>query len=374
MAKGRIMNQPADFKQLGINPTQVEAWEDGRRDNDQAGHAEIWYFDCSFDDKSTLVLGFRPKSVAQVDQAGDNPNIAINYSNATGKPFYDYRLYDVSNTATSKTSADIKWGPNSMVGQDWQSYDVHVEPEADQEIVMDGMRSVEHQSAMDLHFEAQVAPFRPGTGYIAFGDHDDYYYNFICITKLTVSGTVTIDGEQKEVTGSAYYNHQWFNISPINAFHHWVWGRQNIGKYNVLIYDMVGADQFGQPQIPLMTIDDNQGNRIFENTSAANTRVEILDTYVQATTGKTVPKTIHYSFNQKDVKVDYTISEPQEIKLIDIYGTSPVPAQQHFDQLGLQPTYTRYLAKTRLQITRDGVSETIDGEMLYEINFAAKTL
>jgi len=91
MVKGRIMNQSADFKQLDINPNQVEAWEDGRRDNDQAGHAEIWYFDCSFDDKSTLVLGFRPKSVAQVDQAGDNPNIAINYSNATGKPFYDYR-------------------------------------------------------------------------------------------------------------------------------------------------------------------------------------------------------------------------------------------------------------------------------------------
>ncbi|WP_047999467.1 lipocalin-like domain-containing protein [Lactiplantibacillus herbarum] len=374
MAKGRIMNQPADFKQLGINPNQIEAWEDGRRDNDQAGHAEIWYFDCSFDDKSTLVLGFRPKSVAQVDQSGDNPNIAINYSNASGKPFYDYRLYDVANTATSKTSANLKWGPNSLIGQNWQSYDVHVEPEADQEVVMDGMHSVQHQTAIDLHFDAQVAPFRPGTGYIAFGDQDDYYYNFICITKLTVRGTITIDGEQKEVTGSAYYNHQWFNISPINAFHHWVWGRQNIGKYNVLIYDMVGADQFGQPQIPLMTIDDNQGKRIFENTSAANTQVEILETYVQPETGKTVPKTIKYTFNQKEIQVEYLISDPKEIKLIDIYGTSPAPAQQQFDKLGLQPTYTRYLAKTQLKIIRDGDCETIDGEMLYEINFAAKTL
>ena len=110
------------------------------------------------------------------------------------------------------------------------------------------------------------------------------------------------------------------------------------------------------------------------NTRAANTQVEILDTYVQPETGKTVPKTIKYTFNQEKVQVEYLISEPQEIKLIDIYGTSPAPAQQWFDKLGLQPTYTRYLAKTQLKIARDGKCETIDGEMLYEINFAAKTL
>lgn len=61
MAQGRIMDQPEDYKKLGINPNKIEAWEDGRRDNDKAGHAEVWYLDCSFDDKSTLVLGFRPK-------------------------------------------------------------------------------------------------------------------------------------------------------------------------------------------------------------------------------------------------------------------------------------------------------------------------
>ena len=39
MAQGRIMNRPADYQKLGINPDKVENWEDGRRDNDEAGHA-----------------------------------------------------------------------------------------------------------------------------------------------------------------------------------------------------------------------------------------------------------------------------------------------------------------------------------------------
>ncbi|WEV39554.1 lipocalin-like domain-containing protein [Lactobacillus sp. ESL0681] len=374
MSQGRIMNRPEDYKKLGINPNKVEASEDGRRDNDQPGHAEVWYLDCSFDDKSTLVLGFRPKSVDHVDQAGDNPNVAINYTSAAGKPFYDYRLYDVQDTFSSRDKLDLKWGPSTLVGKDWQEYDIHIEPEPDQEIVMEGKKSVEHQTAIDLHFKAQVKPFRPGSGYITFGPNDEYYYNFICVTKLSVSGKVTIAGEEKAVTGSAYYNHQWFNISPVNAFHHWVWGRQNIGNYSVLLYDMVGADRFGQPRIPLLTIDDNQGKRIFENTSADDVKVEILDTYVQKETNKVMPKKLHYVFTHPDIQVEYTISNPKEINTIDIYGMSPTDKQRQFDKMGMQPTYTRFLATTELKITRSGKTETIAGSMLYEINFVAKSL
>jgi len=80
----RVMDKPGDFTLLGVNPDRIEVWEDGRRDTSQPGHAEIWYFDCHFDDGSTLVLGFRPKSVDQVDKDGDNPNVAINYNYPDG--------------------------------------------------------------------------------------------------------------------------------------------------------------------------------------------------------------------------------------------------------------------------------------------------
>ena len=137
---------------------------------------------------------------------------------------------------------------------------------------------------------------------------------------------------------------------------------------------MVGGDRFGQPEIPLFTIDDSKGNRVFENTSVDNAKVDILDTYVQEETGKVTPKTIHYTFTQDDMAVEYKIFDPKEINLINVYGMASDEQKKQFDAMGLQPTYTRYLASTELKITRDGKTEVIDGSMLYEINYAAKEL
>lgn len=67
----RVLDRPEDFKKYGIKQTGLEAWEDGRRDSPEPGHGEIWYFDCSFEDGSTLVLGFRPKSVDHLMQPED---------------------------------------------------------------------------------------------------------------------------------------------------------------------------------------------------------------------------------------------------------------------------------------------------------------
>ena len=50
MAKARLMDQPADFEKLGIDPNKVQTWEDGRRDTDTPGTSEVWYFDAILDD------------------------------------------------------------------------------------------------------------------------------------------------------------------------------------------------------------------------------------------------------------------------------------------------------------------------------------
>lgn len=369
------MDQPADYQKLGINPSHIEAWEDGRRDTSAAGHGEIWYFDCSFDDGSTLVLGFRPKSPAAVGNDHDNPNIAINYTPAEQPTFNDYRLYNLDQVNSSQTTANLQWGPNSLTSpQPWHTYDVKVVDEGKYPVAIDGKSSTDHTAQLSLHFEAQTEPFRPGTGYVVFGAKEQYYYNFICITKLTVNGHLRINGEDKEVTGSAYYNHQWFNISPAMAFHHWFWGRQNIGKYSVLLYDMVGAPQFGCPQIPLFTIDDDQGHRVLESVRAEDCQFEILASELQAETGKQVPTHFRYTFSQGAVKATFEIVAKQVIQFLNIYGDSSAPVQERYDQMDLQPTYNRYLADTTLTIERNGMVEQLAGTMLYELNFTAKEI
>ncbi len=42
--RARLMDQPEDFKRLGINPEKVETWEDGRRTRTEEVGSEVWYF------------------------------------------------------------------------------------------------------------------------------------------------------------------------------------------------------------------------------------------------------------------------------------------------------------------------------------------
>ena len=125
----RVLDRPEDFKKYGIKQEGLEAWEDGRRDSSDPGHGEIWYFDCSFDDGSTLVLGFRPKSVDHLMQPEDNPNVAINYTNKDGATFFDYRMCSIEESGFSKEKCDLKLGVHYLKGNNWDEYDVKIVPE-----------------------------------------------------------------------------------------------------------------------------------------------------------------------------------------------------------------------------------------------------
>ena len=230
---------------------------------------------------------------------------------------------------------------------------------------MEGKTSFSHDSAVDLSFKALTQPFRPGTGYISLDDSNEYYYNFICITRLEVSGHIKIDGEDKKVEGFAYYNHQWMNISPTIGFHHWLWGRQNIGDYSVMIYDMVAAEKFNFDQIPLFILNDKNGRRIFENTSKENMSIRILDSYVQQETQKRYPGKILYNFKNRDMDIKYPISKDKEINIINFYKNASQAEKSLYDKLHLQLTYTRYLAQTDLEIN----IKRATGSMLYEFNY-----
>lgn len=236
---------------------------------------------------------------------------------------------------------------------------------------MEGKKSFNHASAIDLSFRALTQPFRPGTGYISLDDDDDdeHYYNFICITRLEVNGHIAINGVDKEVHGFAYYNHQWMNTSPTIGFHHWLWGRQNISDYSVMIYDMVAAEQFNYDQIPLFIINDKNGKRIFENVSKNNMNIKVLDSYVQQETNKRYPSKLLYKFKNNDLEIKYTISMNKEINVIDFYKNASKTEKALYDKLHLQPTYNRYLANTDLEINDYTTIKRATGNMLYEFNY-----
>ncbi|GBG94746.1 hypothetical protein LFYK43_12050 [Ligilactobacillus salitolerans] len=358
MAKARLMDQPADYAKLGIDPTKVQKWEDGRRDTDTPGTSEVWYFDAILDDGSKVVLYFHPKSPYKLQEKGDFPDIGIHITDPDGKTYGQQIIeYPADEASFSKEQCDVKVGPHSVVG-DFKDYEIHIDPVA--------------EVAADLHFHALVKPFRQGnSAVIALGDNDEYHYTDLSVVKNQVTGTLTYNGEKHEVTGLGYHDHQWLNISPIVAWHHWLWGHLYTENYTVLIYDFVAAAQFDFTPVPFFGVMDNKTGEVIFQTDGHYTLETELE--VQPAIKKGFPKKSAYTFTNADgTSVKFNTEWEQELEVRDMYWKAPDQVKAQYDQMGIQPGYMRYFANGTLSFEKDGETVTESGEMIYEYNYGGK--
>lgn len=376
MVRARLMDKPEDFQNLGINPDKVELWEGGRRNSDAIGNNEVWYFDGNFDDGSKVVIGFRPKTVAGMRETGWTPNLNLAITRPDGTTTQDFTFYDGNDCQMSTEKTDVTYGSDYCRG-DFKDYDIHIE-------------STE-SLACDLHYHAVVEPFRQGTSVIALGDNDEYYYTDLCVPRCEITGSLTYDGKTVNVHGYGYHDHQWFNISLFEAFHHWLWGRMYTEKYTLYIYDFVCSERFDFAKVPFFIVADNETGKIIFETNGNFSRQTELE---MMSVGKAFPKTSHYTFDNGDEKVTFNVTWQQILETRDSYGIAPAnqaelekiakerglsdmqkvvsTTKEQYDAMGIQPTYMRFFAEGEIAVTKDGVTTTSKGDMIYEYNYVGK--
>ncbi len=134
---------------------------------------------------------------------------------------------------------DVHFGPHYRMGN-FVDYDVHVQPTG-------GL-------ACDLHYHVLVEPFRQGTSIVTLGDRDQYHYTDLSVPKCAVTGRLMFDGTCHEVSDFGYHDHQWMNIMPFQAFHHWFWGRMYADRCIVYVYEFVGNERFGFARVPFFMV------------------------------------------------------------------------------------------------------------------------
>lgn len=360
MPTARLMTKPEDYTKLGIKPGVVEPWEDGRRDDAEPGHNEVWYFDATMDDGTKTVVGFRP--IGLTGEAGkDSPNLNVNITTPDGKEFMSMLQVPAADSHIGTDKCDVHFGPHYAVG-DLKNYDIHVDP-------VEGV-------GVDLHYEALVGTYRPGgTSHIALGDNEEFYYTDQSIPRCKVTGTVTANGKTWEVSGEGYHDHQWMNINPLMAWHHWLWGRFYTENYTVVIYDFIANEKFGFARIPIFGVLDKSGKTIFDNRGDVDAHVS---TYHDDKTDKDYPKKSSYLFHDGDKTAEFDVEWTQILEVRDMYGASAeedhyglAGAKQHkaYDALGIKPSYMRYYANGTLKLTENGKTETKSGDMIYEFNY-----
>lgn len=372
MEKARLMNQPEDYKKLGLDPKKIHLFEDGMRNSDDIGNNEVWYFDANFDDGSKVVVGFRSKTAPGMREKGFSPNLNLAITRPNGVTTQEFAFAALEDSFIGTEQYDIRFGSDYCRGN-FLDYDVHIET----------TQSV----ACDLHYHALTVPFRHGTSQIALGDNDEYYYTDLCVPKCQVTGTLTYDNQTINVQGVGYHDHQWMNISPFAAFHHWLWGRMYTDQYVIYIYDFVCSKRFGNTRIPFFTIADNKtGQIIFETNGTMHLQADMEMTK----TGVNFPKHSHYQFDNGDNQADFDITWTQILECRDTYGDAPANKEEaikaaaeagitdmqkvvggtkeQYDAAGIHPVYMRFFAEGSIRLSINSTETKSKGTMIYEYN------
>lgn len=360
MVKARILDQPHDFKHLGINPNKIELWEESRRETSEPGHNEVWYFDGTMVDGSKFIVGLRPKNPYKNNSDSDEPNLNIIITTPTGEEKSDFLYYSPEESFIGEeTGCDLKFGPHSVKGN-FKSYDLNIEP-------VNGI-------GLNLHYEAMTEPFRQGTGIVHFENQNNkYYHTDLSVPKSSITGTLYYDGQYHNVSGFGYHDHQWMNTNPIFLYHHWLWGRMYTEKYTVYIYDFVTSEKYNYQKIPMFGLFDNHTGKLVFETDGNFALDTILEEQKEA--GREFPKVSNYKFTNDDGKqVELSIKWNQEIEVRNMYRNAPEDTKKLFDKMNIAPIYIRYYATGDVKYTdkSSGEFENSVGDMIYEYAYFGK--
>lgn len=366
----RFMDRPEDYEKLGITPGIVEMHEDGRQHIPGKPGSEVWYFDAVMEDGTKFVGGFRNKPAMLSDQTEDKPLMVITITDPDGTVHSDTATYAMSESRIGDKYCDFHCGSHYVEGN-LKDYHIHIEPidhAGATAKAIDGLSVTDEKGiGVDLNFRAEVKPFRHGAGRTLFDNNDDTFSSWLCIPRMNVRGTVTVDGRTKEMSGTGYHDHRCMALNDMYAWHHWLWGRQIFEDYTVVIYDLVTAKKYGYTKIPLFAIYDKNGEIIFDNDGSME--CDILEMQWEEISQKDYPKAIRYRVEKDETEIEYCLSWREILEVREMYWSMPEEQRKLFDQLGVQISYNRYFSDGKLKITQKGKTIERTGTMIYEFAY-----
>ncbi|MED0987737.1 lipocalin-like domain-containing protein [Bacillus paramycoides] len=355
LIKARWGNDSEDYNKIGITH-EIKPWEDGIRTTGDSGTYEWWYFDAHLEDGSTLVIVFMTKPYIS-PELPLTPQVNIVLDRPNGTKINRLISLPAEEFEASTNNTNVRIGKNSFVGN-LKHFDIHVEAE---DIIA------------DIRLDNIVPAWRPGSGYMYFGDQDEHYFAWLPSTpKGKVSGTITINGTEENVSGIGYHDHNWGNISMGKVMHHWYWGRAEIGEYTVVSSYIYSEKQYGYHNFPIFMIA--KGEQIIGDDPRYLKFTE-KDEVIDEVTGKPYHKQTIYEYNNgsEHFVVTYTVEKAiLQRKYID---EIPESQREAAKGVGFDSAYLRFTGEVVLERYEEGkIIETIKSPALWEEMYFGETV
>ncbi len=333
---------------LGLEPGHVQPWEDGYRAHGDPDHTfEWWYFDMQLDDGSTLVTTFSNKP--HTDPHGPlRPSVLAIYRDTDGNRIRLNPDVPVDQFTAATDGCDVRIGASTVTG-DLASYQLHIE--------VDGLTA-------DLTLTRHAPSWRPGAGMSYFDAEQTKYLGWVVAVPYgTVEGTITVNGQTRNVTGAGYHDHNWGNELMSSMLDHWYWGRAHIGDYTVVYVRMTTKGLFGLGAINLPTFLLAKGDEVITD-DLLPLRLETSGD-VPGPGHQTYPTQLVWSWRTDEGRVTMTVTNPTMIEALDMTEGEP-EWKRPLIHLFEHPMYYDFNADMELAIDLKGIKETVTGRTLYE--------
>jgi hypothetical protein len=291
-ASARFADRPEDFAKLGIEPGRIELFEDGMRTRGGPGSYEWWYFDSHLQDGSSLVIVFYTKP--QLNPGGGLAPFASLELNRPGQPPISVEAH-VSPDAfsASQDRCDVRIGENTFRGN-LHDYDIHFSHD---------------DVTVDVKLTSQVPPWRPTSGHMFFGEHDEHLFAWLAAVP---QGEVSVDlnsrGKKEHLQGIGYHDHNWGDVSMAKLINHWYWGRAQAGDYSIVASYIFAEKAYGDAELPIFMLA--KGGRIIAD-DASKVSFHLEDEHMDPKSGKPVANVVVYDYEDgpERYRVSYRRSE-----------------------------------------------------------------
>ena len=342
----------ADYRRIGIQPDRVAVWEDGARTDGGSGTYEWWYFDAHLADGAKLVIVLMTKDLS-APKKPLSPVIRLNLDLPDGRSHNFVRDFPSESFSASPDRADVIIAGNTFVG-DLKHYEIHVQ--------IDDVR-------VDVSLDAQIRPWRPGTGYLVFGEQRDLEFSWLStVPQGLVRASYEVGGRPTKTTGVGYHDHNWGNVGMISIIHDWYWARGQAGPYSVIASYITAHEKYGYEPIPIFMLAKD-GTIVAED--AASVSFEATDVHTEPKTGKPVANVTTYTYDDGNDR--YLVRFTKHRNLVantfaeEMHGWRKVAARLS----GFDGAYLRFVGDLTIEHWSDSARvESYGNEAIWELMYS----
>ena len=346
------------YEKMGLNPNEVELWEDGSRVDGSKGCYEWWYYDSHYPDGTVLVIFFFSKMPIDVN-GPIKPISSMELTLPDGRKLSEEVYATIEESHYAKTQCDVKIGECWCRG-DLKHYDV----------VFKGKTM-----SARLTLDGTIKAWRSQTGSIFFGDNEEHYFAWLpAIPEGVAVADVTYEKDKHlHLEGSGYHDHNWGNISMLKLMHHWYWGRAKIGDYKVISSWITAGKKYGYQDHDVFMIAKN-GELLGDN---SNHTLKFMPEgrYMDEYTGKPVYNKVIYEYtteSEDTYRITYERSgDINKTRFVDVL---PKPLGMLAKMIGFDGGYLRFEGTATVEKIEEGKAvERVSDPAVWELMYFGKS-